>query len=195
MGSQSHSKPFQDFNLFPFFLPICFSFHPPYPCQLSLHLSEYLFQPSPFHSPPASSTTSSLILKKKKKKSFLGNSRKNKEAIRQGYLGIFVHFPQNHPHSLLPKLTWEEFSMQSKANPATIWITFLPPPFHSYPTHILSLNTCNTYLTVSLIFFNFLLCTDMLPSATGMPWKQNIKIQHPSILTLSLVFSPPFHWR
>ena len=43
--------------------------------------------------------------KKKKKKSFLGNSRKNKEAIRQGYLGIFVHFPHNHPHSLLPKLT------------------------------------------------------------------------------------------
>ena len=45
------------------------------------------------------------IPSRKKEKSFLGNSRKNKEANRQGYFGISVHFPQNHPHSLLPKLT------------------------------------------------------------------------------------------
>lgn len=32
-GSQSDWKPFQDFKLFPFFPPFCFSFHPPHPCQ------------------------------------------------------------------------------------------------------------------------------------------------------------------
>ena len=109
-GLDGLSKPFKTFSGFQFisFLSSNLFF---FPSTLSMStLSPFvrisIFQPSPFHSPPASSTTSSLILKKKKKKkSFLGNSRKNKEAIRQGYLGIFVHFPQNHPHSLLPKLT------------------------------------------------------------------------------------------
>lgn len=108
-GLDGLSKPFKTFSGFQFisFLSSNLFF---FPSTLSMStLSPFVRISISTFSIPFSSSFQYHFLphskKKKKKKSFLGNSRKNKEAIRQGYLGIFVHFPQNHPHSLLPKLT------------------------------------------------------------------------------------------
>ena len=82
-GLDGLSKPFKTFSGFQFisFLSSNLFF---FPSTLSMStLSPFvrisIFQPSPFHSPPASSTTSSHIIKKKKKKSpFLGTQERTK---------------------------------------------------------------------------------------------------------------------
>lgn len=188
-GSQSDWKPFQDFKLFPFFPPFCFSFHPPHPCQT---LSPFVRMSISTFSIPFSSSFQYLPPSFLKKKSPpLGTQGRTKRP--SGKDGISVHFPQNHPHSLLPKRTWEEFPMQPKANPATVWVTSLPPPFHSLP-HTHTFPEYLQHLTNSLTYI-FWLPSLYWHASFSHRHAMKTKYQNPTSfhsVTLSLVFSLPF---
>ena len=127
----------------------------------------------------------------KKKSPPLGTQGRTKRP--SGKDGISVHFPQNHPHSLLPKRTWEEFSMQPKANPATVWVTSLPPPFHSLP-HTHTFPEYLQHLPNSLTYI-FWLPSLYWHASFSHRHAMKTKYQNPTSfhsVTLSLVFSLPF---